>query len=92
MVNLALEKDSLNTAYLDTKGWILYQLGRYDEAKYFISKAIELGTKSAVIVDHLGDVEYKLGNKEKAIELWKEALQLDPTKKDIEEKINKGEI
>lgn len=92
MVNLALEKDSLNTAYLDTKGWILYQLGRYDEAKYFISKAIELGTKSAVIIDHLGDVEFKLGNKEKAIELWKEALQLDPTKKEIENKINKGEI
>lgn len=92
MVNLALEKDSLNTAYLDTKGWILYQLGRYDEAKYFISKAIQLGTKSAVIIDHLGDVEFKLGNKEKAIELWKEALRLDPTKKEIENKINKGEI
>lgn len=92
MVNLALEKDSLNTAYLDTKGWILYQLGRYDEAKYFISKAIELGTKSAVIIDHLGDVEFKLGNKEKAIELWREALQLDPTKKEIEEKISKGEL
>lgn len=92
MVNLALEKDSLNTAYLDTKGWILYQLGRYDEAKYFISKAIELGTKSAVIIDHLGDVESKLGNRKKAIELWREALQLDPTKKEIEEKINKGEL
>lgn len=92
MVNIALEKDSLNTAYLDTKGWILYQLGRYDEAKYFISRAIELGTKSAVIIDHLGDVEFNLGNKEKAIELWKEALQLDPTKKEIEEKINKGEL
>lgn len=92
MVNLALEKDSLNTAYLDTKGWILYKLGRYDEAKYFISRAIELGTKSAVIIDHLGDVEFKLGNKEKAIELWKEALKLDPTKKEIEEKINKGEL
>lgn len=92
MVNLALDKDSLNTAYLDTKGWILYQLGRYQEAKEFISKAVDLGTKSAVIIDHLGDVEFKLGNKEKAVELWKEALQLDPTKKEIEEKINKGEL
>ncbi|MCX8106198.1 MAG: tetratricopeptide repeat protein [Ignavibacterium album] len=92
MVNLSLDKDSLNTAYLDTKGWILYQLGRYEEAKEFILKAIELGTKSAVIIDHLGDVEFKLGNKEKAIELWKEALQLDPTKKEIEDKIMKGEL
>ncbi len=90
MVNLSLEKDSLNSAYLDTKGWILYQLGRYEEARVFISKAIELGTKSAVIIDHLGDVEFKLGNKDKAIELWKEALQLDPTKKEIKDKINKG--
>lgn len=92
MVNLALDKDSLNTAYLDTKGWILYKLGRYAEAKVYISKAVELGTKSAVIIDHLGDVEFKLGNKEKAIELWKEAIQLDPTKKEIEEKLNKGEL
>lgn len=92
MVSLSLEKDSLNSAYLDTKGWILFQLGKYDEAKEFISKAVELGTKSAVIIDHLGDVEFKLGNKEKAIELWKEALQLDPSKKEIEDKINKGEL
>lgn len=92
MVNLALEKDSLNTAYLDTKGWILYQIGKYDQAKYFISKAIELGTKSAVIIDHLGDIEFRLGNKEKAIELWREAFQLDPTKKEIKEKIIRGEL
>lgn len=92
MVNRSLEKDSLNSAYLDTKGWILYQLGRYVEAKEFISKAVELGTKSAVIIDHLGDVEFKLGNKQKAVQYWKEALELDPTKKEIEDKIKKGGI
>lgn len=92
MVTLALERDSLNSAYLDTKGWILYQLGNYAEAKEYISKAVELGTRSAVIIDHLGDVEFKLGNRDRAIELWKEALQLDPSKKEIENKINKGEL
>lgn len=92
MVNFALEKDSLNTAYLDTKGWILYKLGDYAEAHKFISRAIELGTESAVIVDHLGDVEFKLGNFDKALKLWRRALELDPTKKEIEEKLNKGEF
>lgn len=92
MVTLSLEKDSLNTAYLDTKGWILYQLGNYEEAKKYISKAVELGTRSAVIIDHLGDVEFKLGNRDRAIELWKEAFQLDPSKKEIGDKINKGEL
>lgn len=92
MVNIALEKDSLSSAFLDTKGWILYKLERFDEAKYFVEKAIEVGSESAVITDHLGDIEFKLGNKQRAIELWKKALEIDPSKKEIEQKIIKGEI
>lgn len=92
MVNIALDKDSLSSAFLDTKGWILYKLGRYSEAKYFVEKAIEVGSESAVITDHLGDIEFKLGNKTRAVELWKKALEIDPTKTDIEQKIIKGEI
>lgn len=92
MVNLALEKDSLSSAFLDTKGWILYKLGKYNEAKYFVEKAIEVGSESAVITDHLGDIEFKLGNKQKAIELWRKALEIDPSKTEIEQKIIKGEI
>lgn len=92
MVNLSLQKDSLNSAFLDTKGWILYKLNRYQEAKYYVEKAIEVGTQSAVITDHLGDIEYKLGNIERAIELWKKALEIDPAKTEIEQKIIKGGI
>jgi tetratricopeptide (TPR) repeat protein len=92
MVNLSLEKDSLSSAFLDTKGWILYKLGRYNEAKYFIEKAIEVGNESAVITDHLGDIEFKLGNKQKAFELWRKAFETDPSKTEIEQKIIKGEI
>jgi tetratricopeptide (TPR) repeat protein len=92
LVNIALQKDSLSSAFLDTKGWILYKLRRYDEAKYYVEKAIEVGLPSAVITDHLGDIEFKLGNKQRALELWKKALEIDPTKKEIEEKIIKGEI
>lgn len=92
MVNKALEKDSLSSAFLDTKGWILYKLGKFEEAKFYVEKAIEVNTQSAVIIDHLGDIEFKLGNKQRAIELWKQALEIDPTKTEIQEKINKGEI
>lgn len=90
MVNLSLQKDSLSSAFLDTKGWILYKLGRFLEAKKYIEKAIEVGSESAVIIDHLGDVEYKLGNLERALELWKKAFQIDSTKSEIEQKIIKG--
>lgn len=91
MVNIALETDSMNSAYLDTKGWVLYKLGNYADAKIFIERAIELGGESAVLVDHLADTEFKLGNNAKAIELWNKAFELDPTKKEIEKKIEKGE-
>ena len=92
MVNISLEKDSLSSAFLDTKGWILYKLERYEEAKYYVEKAIEVGSPSAVITDHLGDIEFKLGNKERALELWRKAFEIDPTKTEIQQKINKGEI
>ena len=92
MVEIALADDSLSAAFLDTKGWILYKLGRYEEAKYFVEKAVSLDSKSAVLIDHLADIEFKLGNQKKAIELWKKAFEIDPNKKEIQEKINKGGI
>ncbi|MBL8000177.1 MAG: hypothetical protein JNL32_16260, partial [Candidatus Kapabacteria bacterium] len=36
----SLSKDSLNSSYLDTYGWILYQMGRHSEAETYLLKAI----------------------------------------------------
>ena len=35
MVTIALDADSLNSSYLDTKGWIYYQLEEYDKAQEY---------------------------------------------------------
>ncbi len=67
-------------------------LGNFTDAKLYLEKAIEVGGKSSVMLDHLADAEYKLGNKDKAIELWKNALELEPTKIEIQNKIDKGAI
>lgn len=92
MIKIAIAADSLNSSYLDTMGWVYYQLGNYPEAKKYLEKAIEIGGKSSVMLDHLADTEFKLGNKERAIELWKNALELEPTKTEIQNKIDKGAI
>lgn len=34
-----------NATYLDTYAWVLYQLKRYDEAKQYMDRAVELMTK-----------------------------------------------
>lgn len=62
-----------NRNYIDTYGWILYQLGKYNEAEIWLSRASKMGNKSAVILEHYGDVLYKLDKKEEALNAWQEA-------------------
>jgi tetratricopeptide (TPR) repeat protein len=92
MSNKAVEGDSANSSYLDTKGWILFKLGKYEEAKLYIKKAIELDEENAVLLEHLGDVQYKLGFKKEAIALWEESYELDSSILGLKEKIEKGEL
>ena len=92
MVQISIAADSLNSSYLDTIGWVHFMLGNYKEAKLYLEKAIEVGGESAVMLDHLADTESKLGNQERAIELWKNSLKLDSTIIEIQNKIDKGAI
>jgi tetratricopeptide (TPR) repeat protein len=71
---VALEGDPDVSAYLDTKGWILYKLGRFDEAVEYLKRAKETGNSdSSVVVDHLGDALWRIGQKQQAIQTWKQA-------------------
>ncbi|MDI6766848.1 MAG: tetratricopeptide repeat protein [Bacteroidota bacterium] len=86
----ALAQQPENQSYLDTYGWIYYQLGDYKEAERWVRKAVELGSKSTVIHDHLGDIYFKLSEKSKALEYWQKALDLDPNNQSLKEKIQRG--
>lgn len=88
----AVEQQPENQSYLDTYGWIYYQMGRFEEAEKYIRKAVELGSKSAVILEHLGDINYKLSRKDKALEYWKQALELDSSNEGLKGKIQRGSL
>jgi Tfp pilus assembly protein PilF len=88
----AVRQEPENQSYLDTYGWILYQMGKYTEAEKMIHKAIDLGSKSAVIHEHLGDVYAKLGRQEDAMIYWRKALEIDPANTGLKEKIEKGKL
>lgn len=92
MVNRALEMDSENASYLDTKGWVYYMMGEYEQAREFIEAALETGSASAEVLEHLGDVYYQLGLSELAMEKWEKAFDLDKGNKKLQEKIQKGTI
>jgi tetratricopeptide (TPR) repeat protein len=75
-----------NRNYIDTYGWILYQLGKYREAEEWLARALKIG-KSAVIMEHYGDVLYKLDRKEEALNYWKQAKEIGPASELLDKKI-----
>ena len=75
MANLAVEAEPENRAYLDSLGWVMYQLERYDEALTYLEKAVNGDKPDGIILDHLGDVYLKLNKPEKAIEAWRRAVE-----------------
>ncbi len=87
MINKALEKEPENGAYLDTKGWIYYQLGKYRQALEFVQKALEVRENSAEVIEHLGDIYYRLGQPEKARQYWEQALEKAPHNQELKEKL-----
>lgn len=62
-----------NGNYMDTYGWILYQSGKYKEAEDWLMRAAKKENKRPVILEHYGDVLFKLGKPEEALKLWQQA-------------------
>ncbi len=78
-----------NASFEDTYGWILYQQKKYTESKKWLENALQNGgDKSGVVTEHYGDVLFKLGDKEKAVEFWQKAKTLGETSDLIDKKIN----
>ena len=82
-----------NGTYQDTYAWILYQNLEYSEAKKWILKALESGgDKNAIIVEHYGDILYKLGETKEAIKNWEKAKELGEGSIYLERKIQEKEL
>ncbi|TYB34106.1 MAG: tetratricopeptide repeat protein [Flexistipes sinusarabici] len=53
LVNRALEIDGNNPAYLDTKAWIFYKQKRYEQAKEYQIKALNLAPEEKELREHM---------------------------------------
>ena len=89
----AIKAEPNNDTYLDTYAWILFEKGRYTEARIYIDEAMKNGgDQSAVIVEHCGDIYFMLGEKERALEFWKKAAGMEHDSKTIDEKVRTGRM
>ena len=69
-----IKAEPKNPTYLDTYAWILYKLGRYDEAKKYMEKVFKYDKNpQGINYEHLGDILYQLGDVKNAVKNWKKA-------------------
>jgi tetratricopeptide (TPR) repeat protein len=85
MVRGALSRDPDSAAMQDTLGWVLYKQKRFKESwdalrpvlepsrSDWVQWAVADWVDHPVILDHAGDVLYRLGDTARALERWRQA-------------------
>jgi len=91
MSGKCIKTEPLNATYLDTYGWILFKMGKINEAKTSLEKAMNnAGVNDAEITEHYGDILYRMNEYLGAVEAWEDAIILGGEKVKIEKKINEA--
>ncbi len=91
MLKQALEITPDAPHILDSYGWVLYKMERYDEALPFIERASSAVPYDMTVNDHLGDVYMAVGREREAIYMWERALnraESDEDRAKIQQKLN----
>ena len=66
-------------AVVDSLGWAYYLHGAFNEARVLIERAVDLTPEpNAEILDHLGDVYWRLDRRDDARVQWRAALEARP--------------
>ena len=73
-----------NDGYIiDSLGWALYKLKRYEEAKKFLQLAVQIMPSDPVVNDHYADSLWMNSQAIQARFFWNHVLSLKKTKKDL---------
>jgi tetratricopeptide (TPR) repeat protein len=89
MSKRSLELQPGMATYMDTYGWIMYKQHKYEKAKEYIEKAIAADPNiDGTVWGHLGDITFKLGNVDKAVEYWEKAKEKNTEDPLIDKKIH----
>ena len=85
-----IEMEPDEPIYIDTYAWLLFSLGRYEEAKAYADKLLRLGGEmSSVEYHHCGDIFSKCGDIGRAVECWQKAREHGDDSKILKKKIKK---
>lgn len=73
LIRRAYEQVPDSAAVIDSMGWVLFRLGRYEEARGHLERAWEL-QRDPEIAAHLGEVLWAMGRIDEARDIWTDAI------------------
>ena len=76
MIKQALELEPDNNAFMDSLGWVYYQMGNLELAVKHLERAAELSPPDGLICEHLADAYMRAKQPAKALALYQKALAL----------------
>jgi tetratricopeptide (TPR) repeat protein len=74
---------------IDSLGWALFKLERYEESKNYLQMAVRLMPADPIVNDHYGDVLWKNGEEIQARYYWNYVLNLKKTEEEVKKNIKK---
>jgi tetratricopeptide (TPR) repeat protein len=77
-----------NPAIIDSHGWVLYRMGRTEEALVELRRAFA-GQKDAEIATHLGEVLWVLSQQDEARKYFDQARKLEPDSRALKRTLEK---
>lgn len=96
MSSITIKAEPTNPTYLDTYGWVLFVKEAYSMAKIYIEKAVNYSEEkedevSSEVLEHYGDVLFKTGDTDKALEYWLKAKEKESDSTTLDKKIETKE-
>ena len=92
MLDKANKLKSNDPYIIDSLGWALFKLERYEESKDYLQLAVRLMPGDPIVNDHYGDVLWKNGNELQARYYWNYVLNLEEAEENLKKVIDKKMI
>ena len=87
LIRRAVQQQPENGAFVDSMGWVLYRLGRLEQAKAELERAVRLTGGDPTVHEHLGDVYRDLQQPDLARIQYRKALSSDARNERLKRKL-----
>ncbi len=91
LISRAIAAQPDSAAIIDSYGWVLYRLGRNDEALVELRRAFTK-QKDAEIAAHVAEVLWALGQKDEARRFFEESRKIDPKSRSLLRALEKTRV